>query len=208
MMQVIRIPTMGFASNCWLVWETESRQAAVVDPSADVRFIREALEQKQLTLTWILLTHGHFDHIFSVDALREMYSAPAVIGAADARMLTDSRENASFFFLREHQIYHPADRTAAEGDSLPIGTREIRVIEAPGHSAGSVVYEIGDIWFTGDVLFDGSIGRTDLPGGDPVDMNRTLRRLNSASERILYPGHGTETTLSLQKQINPFLSEF
>ena len=207
-MRVQRIPAAGFASNCWLFWEETTRQAALVDPSPDCSVILRTLREHDLTLAWILLTHGHFDHIFALDHLRDASSAPAVIGAEDAGMLTDAKENASYYFLREHHLYRPAEKTVRDGDRLPLGDSEIRVIAAPGHSPGSVIYEIGDVWFTGDVLFDGSIGRTDLPGGDPAEMNRTLYRLSTASERTLYPGHGPATTLSQQKQTNPFLAAF
>ena len=207
-MHVHPIPTSGFSSNCWLIWDEHSREAAVTDPSADCAAILDALSQRNLPLKWILLTHGHFDHIFALDQLRDILPAPAVIGEADAGMLSDSRKNASFLFFRQKHEYRPAEKTVREGDRLPLGEKEIRVIAAPGHSPGSVVYETGDIWLTGDVLFDGSIGRTDLPGGDPGEMMLTLRRLCGAPERTLYPGHGSSTTLSLQKQINPFLREF
>ncbi len=207
-MQIHPIPTSGFASNCWLLWDEHSREAAVTDPSADCAAILDALRRRNLTLQWILLTHGHFDHIFALDQLRDSLPVPAVIGEADAGMLTDSQKNASSLFFRQKHRYRPAEKTVREGDTLSLGGKEIRVIAAPGHSPGSVVYEIGDVWLTGDVLFDGSIGRTDLPGGDSGEMMLTLRRLCGASEKTLYPGHGPATTLSLQKQINPFLREF
>jgi len=207
-MRVVQLHTTGFASNCWLIWDEQSDRAAVVDPSADAKQISDELHRRNLTLQWILLTHGHFDHIFAVDLLRDTFSVPAVIGEDDATMLTDSRLNASYYFFRQNQTYRPAEKTVRQGDQLPLGSQEIRVISAPGHSPGSVIYEIGEIWLTGDVLFDGSIGRTDLPGGDSLEMNHSLRRLMEYPERFLYPGHGPSTNLSLQKQINPFLSEF
>ena len=204
-MNVASIPAGGYASNCWLFWDEDAREAAVVDPSADVKSILAALQQRRLALKWILLTHGHFDHIFSLDALRDRTGAPAAIHAADAGTLTDPQGNASAYFLRENHIYRPAEKILSDGDRLTLGSEEIRVISAPGHTPGSAVYECGNIWFTGDVLFDGSIGRTDLPGGDMSAMRCSLARLIRGEERILYPGHGGQTTLSLQKESNPYL---
>ena len=203
-MKIVRIPAAGFSSSCWLLWNEMSGEAAIVDPSVNVQMAESFLAQRQLTLKWILLTHGHFDHIFSLDLLRERFGAQAAIHAADADMLSDSIKNASALFLREDHSYAPAERILSDGDTIALGTETIRVISAPGHTLGSVLYECGDILLTGDVLFDGSVGRTDLPGGDAEVMHATLVRLKKMKDHRVYPGHGGETTLGKQQRTNPF----
>jgi len=199
------IPAEGFAASCWLYWDETSGEAVVVDPAADAVSITEKLAQYGLSLKWILLTHGHFDHILSLDELRERTGAPAVIHELDAEMLTDPVKNASAIFLRKYITAKPAEKIVKNDDTLPLGEQEIRVISAPGHTPGCVLYECGTDLFTGDVLFDGSIGRTDLPGGNGAVMQRTLTEICSMENHVLYPGHGEDTTLDIQRQINPFL---
>jgi len=203
-MNIERIPTSGFASNCWLLWDEVSREAAVADPSADIAAVSAALEQRRLALKWILLTHGHFDHIFALDALRDACGAQAAIHRADAGMLTDPVKNASAIFLGERHIYRPAERILEDGDTVVLGAEALSVISAPGHTPGSVLYECGEILLTGDVVFDGSVGRTDLPGGDAEVMCETLTRLKAMTDHTLYSGHGGITTLAKQKHSNPF----
>lgn len=205
-MKIVQIQTPLPAANCWLCWEEKSRLAVLIDPPADSERIDAVLEQNDLTLTQILLTHGHFDHIFGVDGLRDKYNVPVAIHEADGEMLTDPVKNASVLFFGKEHIYRPADVLLHDGDEIAVGTSAIRVVHTPGHTPGSVCFAIGRDWITGDTLFRSSIGRTDLPGGDWQTMRRTLNRLAELSDGIrIYPGHGDASSMAHEKKHNPYL---
>ena len=207
-MRVQQIPTSGFAANCWLLLDEETMEAAVIDPSADASAICDALEQMGATLTMILLTHGHFDHITAADALRDRTGAPLLIHEKDGIMLTDGVANASALFFGKPEIYRPADRLLKGGDALPVGKTLLTVRHTPGHTPGSVCFVAVGALFTGDTLFAGNIGRTDLPGGSTKEMKQSLRRISfMPGEYTVYSGHGEVTTLSREREINPFLQE-
>lgn len=207
-MQITNVPAAGFAANCWLLWDESTGDAAVIDPSAECADVVELLEKHALTLRWILLTHGHFDHIFAADTLRDATEAPLAVHSGDARALTDAIANASAVFFREKHLYRPADKILQDGDVLPLGNLRIAVHHFPGHSPGCAIYEVGDVLFTGDVLFAGSVGRVDLPGGNAGIMQKSLERLCDMDDHTLYPGHGAVTTLQKEIKTNPFLQYF
>ncbi len=207
-MRVERILADGFASNCWLILDEETGEAAVIDPSADVSAICDALERTNATLTMILLTHGHFDHIGAADALRDRTGAPLFIHEKDGAMLTDGAANASALFFGKADTYRPAERLLKGGDALPLGKSLLTVRHTPGHTPGSVCFVAVGSLFTGDTLFSGNIGRTDLPGGSEKEMKQSLKRIAvMPGEYTVYPGHGELTTLSRERQTNPFLKE-
>ena len=200
------IPTAYPAGNCWLCYDEASRYAVLVDPPRQADDVDAVLKAQDLRLHLILLTHGHFDHIFGVDALRDRYGVPAAIHEADADMLGDSMKNASMLFFGERHIYRPADRLLRDGDEITVGASTIRVMHTPGHSPGSVCYCMGKDCITGDTLFRESIGRTDLPGGDWPTMRETLNRLSEWPGNVrIYPGHGDPSDMAYEKKHNPYL---
>ena len=204
-MQITKIPTGGYSANCWLLLDEESNAAAVIDPDAGTDLILAALSDAKATLSMILLTHGHFDHISAVDALRDATGAPVLIHAKDAPMLTDAAANASAVFFGEGQTYRAADGFLKGGDALHLGEKTIAVRHTPGHTPGSVCFVTGDALFTGDTLFCDSIGRTDLPGGSEKQMRESLRRLRfMPGDYTVYPGHGEITTLERERVHNPY----
>lgn len=205
-MRVQRIPTTGFASNCWVIEDEKTKTAAIVDPSASCRQILDFLQSAALIPKMILLTHGHFDHLYAVDALRDQFPIPAVIHKMDAENLTDPLRNASAYLLHTNSVYRPAEMLLCGNEKLLLGETEIEVLHTPGHTPGCVCYRIREHLFTGDTLFDGSIGRTDLPGGDMDDMQRSLTFLKSLpGQTKIYPGHGNISTIAKQIQWNPYL---
>ena len=181
----------------------------MIDPSASPDSIDSKIKELQLEenkFKYALLTHGHFDHIYSVDYVREKYGCQICIHKNDAEFLTDSYKNANAIFFGEELIFGPADVTLDDGDKLELGELEINVIHTPGHTEGCVCYLAENSMFCGDTIFDMSIGRTDLPGGSQRVLFDSLRRIKEMDGDIrLYPGHGGTTTIKKQIQSNPYL---
>ena len=194
-MEIRNLYPGSWGSNCYLL--VSDGHAAVVDPSADARTILNAVQAEGATLDCILLTHGHFDHIVSVDSLRDATGAPLYIHKFDAEMLTDGRKNAFYTFFRMDKVYRPADRLLSDGDELTLGNERIRVIHTPGHSQGSVCYLCNDeLLLTGDTLFSDTYGRYDLWGGNASSLFSSLSSLRELPQELtIYPGHGEASLL-------------
>ena len=193
-MKILSICPQSFASNCYAL--ISDGKALIVDPSVSADAIISAVMAEDAVIEGILLTHGHFDHIISLDTLRKCACVGASIHKDDAPMLQDGRKNAFHFFFGQDRKYAPAE-TLIEGDTrIRLGNEEITVIHTPGHSPGSVCYLCGDIMVTGDTLFADSIGRCDLWGGSNTEIAASLRKLRNYDKNIrIYPGHGGSATL-------------
>ena len=204
-MEIYNLFPGSFGSNCYLL--ISGNQAAVIDPSADAEKILQKSAEHGATLQYILLTHGHFDHICSLDTLREKTGIPAYIHVGDADMPSDSHKNAFSIFFGQERIYRVPEKTLTEGDVLPLGEEQIRVLHTPGHTEGSVCYLCGEnILITGDTLFDRGFGRYDLYGGDPYKLRNSLARLATLDRSlIIYAGHGSPTDLGDAVQNCAFL---
>ena len=204
-MEIYNLFPGSFGSNCYLL--ISGNQAAVIDPSADAEKILQKSAEHGATLQYILLTHGHFDHICSLDTLREKTGIPAYIHKGDADMPSDSHKNAFSIFFGQERIYRVPEKTLTEGDVLPLGEEQIRVLHTPGHTEGSVCYLCGEnILITGDTLFDRGFGRYDLYGGDPYKLRNSLARLATLDRSlIIYAGHGCPTDLEDAVQNCAFL---
>ncbi|MGM9642052.1 MAG: MBL fold metallo-hydrolase [Eubacteriales bacterium] len=177
-----------------------SSEAAVVDPSADISRILDAVGDAKIK--YILLTHGHFDHFLTLETLRKQTHAPVCIHRADARFLTNAVLNCSGPFLHLDIKTSPADKLLRDKDRLCIGNDVVKVISSPGHTDGSVIYECGDILVCGDTLFSDSYGRYDLPGGDPLKLSASLDILaDRRDDPVISPGHGDTCRLSDAKYI-------
>ena len=194
-MEIYNLFPGSFASNCYLL--ISGNEAAVVDPSADANVILQKIAEHKATLQYILLTHGHFDHICSLDTLREKTGVPAHIHGGDIDMPSDSQKNAFSLFFGQERSWRAPEKTLTEGDILKLGTEEIRVLHTPGHTEGSVCFLCGEnSLITGDTLFDRGFGRYDLWGGDPIKLRRSLTRLASLDHSLnIYAGHGCSTDL-------------
>lgn len=203
------------AVNCYLLSHGNGK-AVLIDPGDDEERIRQALDRHRLTVSAVVNTHGHFDHIGCDDC----FGAPVYIHRADACMLGDSRMNGSAFFTGPKKIKaKPVE--VADGQMIEAAGISLRVIHTPGHSPGGICLELRaplspaahapgpGMVFTGDALFSGSIGRTDLVGGDERALLQALRRhiLIMPDQTRLYPGHGPSTTVGREKQRNPFFQD-
>lgn len=208
-MKTVRIPAEGYGANCWVVIDEESGEFAIIDPSPCGDAFNAFLEKRGLDkkkLKYILLTHGHFDHITGADEIRDITGAPLAVHKNDSDCLTDPDKNAYKYFFREDLILRPAEIILNDGDVLSLGKSEIRVMHTPGHTKGSVCYFTEDSIYTGDTLFDRSIGRTDLLGGSMGELEESLRRLiRLERDYNIYPGHGSLSTLYKQIKFNPYL---
>lgn len=208
-MKIVKVPSVGYESNCFLMIDEVSGEFAVVDPSPSIQTIDEAIEKFSLEsckFKYIFLTHGHFDHIYSVDDVRDKYGCKVCIHEGDADFLYDSVKNANKLFFGEDLVMNPADVILHGGDVLKLGEESVEVISTPGHTTGCVCYLCGDDLITGDTLFDMSIGRCDLPGGDGKTLIESLRLLSKMDENIkIYPGHGTLSTIGKQNRSNPYM---
>ncbi len=203
-MKVSYFSVGALGTNCYIV--SDNGRAAIIDPGGDAQRILNAVKCNNLTVVCILLTHAHFDHIMAVDELCEATGAPVYVGAGDAPMLYDANFNLSAMVYPEQMVERTADRLLFEGDVVRVGDASLTVMETPGHTRGSICLVGENVLFTGDTLFDGSIGRTDLPGGDMGVLRRSLERLAALEgDYTVYAGHGEETTLSFQKKANPYL---
>lgn len=185
----------SWGSNCYLL--TVGSHAAIVDPSAPVKNILEALREEGAQAEYILLTHGHFDHIVSLDALRSQLNIPAWIHEADRELPEDAEKNAFFTIFGMDRHYRTPDKTFRHGDKLMLGEEQIEVIHTPGHTAGSVCFLCNDEFLlTGDTLFAADRGRTDLYGSDEQKIMESLQSLRSLPQRLMiYPGHGAPALL-------------
>lgn len=198
-------------SNCYLVVDPETREGVVIDPGDEAERILQTISSREMVPQAVLLTHAHFDHIMAVRAIKESFDIPIYLHHADAEIYNYLEMLAGQFGLKADPPL-PIDKYFEEGDIIPAGREVIRVIESPGHSPGGVLLELSgnpDRIFAGDTLFAGSVGRTDLPGGDTMRLIRSIREklLVRDDNTIVYPGHGPETTIGAERQTNPFLQD-
>ena len=193
-MKICTVCAESFGANTYLL--ISGCHAIVVDPAVSVSAILEAVRAEDAFLEGILLTHGHFDHVLSLDGLREATGVDAYIHEEDAVMLTDGKKNAFYEFFGKERTYRPAQRLLSDGDTVSLGDEKITVLHTPGHTRGSVCYLCGDILVTGDTLFAESFGRCDLWGGDLEQMRASLSDLRTLDGKItIYPGHGEDSPL-------------
>ena len=209
-LRIFTVVSEPFSVNSYTVSLSGSQEALVIDPGFFTQTIFNYLEDNELVLSAILNTHGHMDHIAGNYELKKYApTAPIIIGVKDALMLTDPQVNLSAQFGLP--ITSPAaDRTVADGDSFTAAGIPFEVIHIPGHSPGHVAYLFADqpsFLFGGDILFRGSIGRTDFPDGSYEDLIQGIqtRLLRLPKDTLVYPGHGPVTTIGHEILTNPFL---
>ncbi|MBI5419961.1 MAG: MBL fold metallo-hydrolase [Deltaproteobacteria bacterium] len=195
--------------NTFIVEDTVARKSVVVDPGDEGEAILGEVEKLGLAVEAILLTHGHFDHVGAVGLLKKKSGAKVHIHPADVERLSTARRQGMMFGLFVPET-PPPDVLVGEGDRIPFGGREFRVTHTPGHTPGGVSYimEAEKMAFVGDLIFSGSIGRTDLPGGDYDQLIRMVleKIFILPDDTVLFPGHGPATTVGEEKRSNPFFT--
>ena len=204
---IVGIPNGGFSQNCWLVADDAAGVAAVVDPGEEAGRILAELEQRGWRAAAIWITHAHIDHVMGVAAVKTATGAPVHLHSLDRPLYENAAEQGRWFgFVVAPPP--PPDVLWSHGDAVQVGSLEFTVRHTPGHSPGHVVLVGHGHCFVGDVLFQGSVGRTDLPGGDGRTLDRSIRNelLTLPDDTVLHPGHGAETTVGTERVSNPFLN--
>ena len=203
-----------FATNCWIIASAPGQECIIVDPGMpDVSLeVEEILHKYDLKPVAMIITHGHLDHTFSVQPLCEGYGIPAYIHSEDRVLLAQPERAHGAEFIESLggvKFYEPpVVKELRNGEALEFPGISMRAIHAPGHTRGSLLFTVGeDTVLTGDVLFAGSIGRTDMPTGSSKDMEITLRKkiLTLPDGMRVLPGHGAETTIGHERRTNPYL---
>jgi hydroxyacylglutathione hydrolase len=206
--KVVQIPNGAFAENSYLVIDDQSGQCIIVDPGQEAGLILHKVEQAGAQAVAIWLTHAHVDHVLGVAEVARKTGAIVWLHPADRQLYDAVPEQAAWFGLAAPEGQPAPDRDLAPGQPLQVGGLTFEVRHAPGHSPGSVCFVGHGVVFSGDVLFAGSIGRTDLPGGDFETLIASIERelLSLPDDTIVYSGHGPETTIGRERRTNPFLT--
>lgn len=206
-MRIVQIPNGQFVQNCYLVVDERAGECAVVDPGEEAGLILHKVAATGARPVGIWLTHAHLDHVLGVPRVAADTGAPVWLHPADRPLYDAVPEQAAWFGLVAPAL-PPPDRTFAHGDTVRVGDLAFQVRHTPGHSPGSVSLVGPGVVFGGDVLFAGSIGRTDLPGGDFDTLIASIARelLSLPDATIVYTGHGPETTVGHERRSNPFLT--
>ena len=193
-------------SNCYLVVDKSSRRAAVIDPGMESEAVLAVVRDEQYVLESVIITHGHFDHVFSSAMFKAQTGAKMIMHPDDLPLLTEVPETARFFGIMAPVPPAP-DRLVREGDTIPVGGLSLRVLETPGHTPGSISLCGDNAVFVGDALFAGSVGRTDLTGGSLETLMRSIhgKLLRLPDRTVVYAGHGPATSIGVERMDNPFL---
>jgi glyoxylase-like metal-dependent hydrolase (beta-lactamase superfamily II) len=206
-LEVVAVPNGQFAQNCYLLADRRTRDAVIIDPGEEPATFLAELDTRAWSLRAIWLTHAHIDHIMGVGRIKQATGAPIHLHPLDRPIYDALPQYGSWIGMRLDPP-PPPDVDLEPGRAVRVGGIEFEVRFTPGHSPGSVSFVGQDMVFGGDVLFNGSIGRTDLPGGDTATLMATLHSqfLSLPDSTVVYSGHGPKTTIGVERLTNPFLT--
>ena len=193
-----------FDSNAYIL--CSNGEAVLIDAGVSANEIEDVLKSRGATLKYIIPTHGHIDHIIYIDDIKKKTGAKVLMGRLESRCLSDCSFNLSEL-MGTYETFEQADGLLDEGDIVEFGDEKIEIINTPGHSAGGICLKIGDVLFSGDTIFRGSVGRTDFKDSSTSDLVRNIKEkiLVLDDNTTIYPGHGEATTVAYEKFNNPFI---
>ncbi len=205
-MEFFKIPTGMYAANCYIIYSEITGDGIVVDPGGDIEIILGKIEENNLSIKYIVLTHGHGDHLGGAKKLKEKLNVPVLVHEEDEELVKDANKNLSIIMDFGPVDFNP-DILLKDGDAIEFGDLKAKVIHTPGHTRGGICLKINNHLFTGDTLFKGSIGRTDLLGGDYDNIINSIKEkiLVLDDDIIVMPGHGESSTILEEKIYNPYL---
>lgn len=205
-MKIIKMEVGHLGANCYIAYCEKTLKGAVIDPGGNGKDIAHQLKERKIELMYIFNTHGHADHIAGNDDVKEATGAPVLIHSADANMLITPQGNLSSY-IGNQLTCKAADRLLNDGDKLTVGEIEFEVIHTPGHTLGGICLKANEFLFSGDTLFQQSIGRSDFPGGSHNQLISSIKNklLVLADDTVVLPGHGGATTIGDERHSNPFI---
>ena len=206
-MKILAYPNGIFGATTYLVYEEKSLEGAIIDCTSSIDEIEKEIKKRNIKLKYILITHGHFDHVYCIAKMKEKFpSAPVMIHKDDMDLLNQIPIQCSMTGIKEIKVPCIDGLLDENSKNLTLGNKEIKIIHTKGHSKGGVCYLIDNILFSGDTLFKGSIGRCDLFGGDYKEIENSIKnKLFTLDENItVYPGHGDKTSIKYEKKYNPY----
>ena len=206
-MKIETFPNGIYGATTYFIYDENSREGAIVDCTSSIDEIKHIACQKNINLKYILITHGHFDHVYCVEEAKKAFPlAQILIHKNDVELLDNISLQCSMAGIEDIKLPCVDGLLGDESQNLKLGENEIKVIHTKGHSKGGVCYLINDVLFSGDTLFQGSIGRYDLWGGSEKELGESITKklFTLDDEVVVYPGHGDKTTIGYEKKYNPY----
>lgn len=207
-LQILRLALGDYQTNCYILFEKDGEEAIVIDPGFEPEKILNLLNNQHLSPRYIVVTHGHGDHIGAIPDIKKAFpQAQVLIHPLDQYRLGDPRS--SLLHMMGSWATMSADRSIEENESISLGNIHLKVMHTPGHTEGGICLLGDGCVFAGDTLFEGSVGRTDLPGGDYNALEKSVREklYSLPDETVVFPGHGPQTTIGAEKRYNDCFSE-